>query len=338
MNEWNRQYTHKNSTSFPWESFGAGGANECPFNFEHGQNYDPNVHMDAQDPNDFHVGLFNGLRIQTQRYNPVSHTLTLTFNELQGPAHCILAKVSMTAGGVATEPWGDCSGLLPLAEDQSVATDENQPIGITLTGVGASGSELTYQITNWPFDGSLSGTPPDVTYSPDPGFTGVDSFDFLVDDGVAESNVATVSITVNDAGNPGLPADPADVAAGNADPPDGTAAISWTHDGLNLTGFEIRRQKLNKRGAWKGLTTVATVSAGALSYPDASGNGTFHYQVRALDDAQASDWMPVNWAEVIVTTDGGSGDPGTVNCKKKQNRDHPDCIGAPTIPSDQKSL
>ncbi|HSF95524.1 MAG TPA: Ig-like domain-containing protein, partial [Thermohalobaculum sp.] len=328
MDEWNRQYSHKDSTNFPWESYGAGGENECPFYLDHGPSYSAHVHLDAADPADFQVGLFNGLRIQTLDYTPGNYALTLTFNELQGPAQCILAKVELAAGGAATQSWGDCSGVLPMADDQSVETEVNLPVDITLTGTGTN---LTYEITRWPLDGLLTGTPPDVTYSPDLDFTGIDSFDFVVDDGFATSNVATVTVTVNDTADPGVPADPASVTAANADPADGTAVVGWTHDGANVTAFEIRREKQNKRGAWRSLATVATVPAGSTSHVDPSGDGTFRYQVRALNGSQSSNWMPAQWAEVAVTTasggGGGGGGDGSINCSKKQNRDLPECNG-----------
>jgi murein DD-endopeptidase MepM/ murein hydrolase activator NlpD len=200
--EWNRQYTHKDSSSVPWESFGQGGVKECPFYADHGPSYDANVHMDRADPADDHVGLFNGVRIETQKYNPGDYTLSLTFNELQGPAQCILAEVSFAAGGLASGQWGDCSGLLPVAHGQSVATDQDVPLDIVLTGSSPSGGGLTYQIVSPPTDGDLSGTAPQVTYTPDPGYTGPDGFEFLVNDGTTDSNVATVSIDVEGTNGP----------------------------------------------------------------------------------------------------------------------------------------
>jgi hypothetical protein len=45
----------------------------------------------------------------------------------------------------------------------------------------------------------LSGSAPDLTYTPDPGFSGDDSFTFKASDGLLDSAAATVSITVNEA-------------------------------------------------------------------------------------------------------------------------------------------
>jgi hypothetical protein len=45
--------------------------------------------------------------------------------------------------------------------------------------------------------GMLEGTPPNVAYTPDMDFSGTDSFTFKANDGDLDSNIATVTITVN---------------------------------------------------------------------------------------------------------------------------------------------
>jgi murein DD-endopeptidase MepM/ murein hydrolase activator NlpD len=113
MDVWNFQYSHKNNSRFPWESFGAGGDNECPYHDDHGATYNANVHLDVQAPDDSRVGLFNGVRIAPAIYNKNTsdYSLTLTFNELKGPAKCIEAYVFLATSDTASEQWGNCSGL-----------------------------------------------------------------------------------------------------------------------------------------------------------------------------------------------------------------------------------
>ena len=48
-----------------------------------------------------------------------------------------------------------------------------------------------------PAHGSLSGTAPNLTYTPAANYNGADSFTFKVNDGQADSAAATVSITVS---------------------------------------------------------------------------------------------------------------------------------------------
>ena len=88
----------------------------------------------------------------------------------------------------------------PVADDQSVTTVEDTSVDITLTAGDADGDSLTFTIVADPCNGILTGSAPNVTYTPDPGFTGSDSFTFRAYDGQAYSNIATVFITVNPAG------------------------------------------------------------------------------------------------------------------------------------------
>ncbi len=112
MDEWNFQYSHKNSSKYSWNSFGAEGNNECPYHEEHGSSYNANVHLDHQDPSSSHVGLFNGVRIAPAIYNVATeYSLTLTFNKLKEPARCIEAYVFLATGNTTRQQWGECSGL-----------------------------------------------------------------------------------------------------------------------------------------------------------------------------------------------------------------------------------
>jgi hypothetical protein len=85
----------------------------------------------------------------------------------------------------------------PIAYDQSVSTDEDTSVAITLTGFDVENDPLTFIVVSPPSHGTLSGTPPDLTYTPDADYNGFDSFTFKVNDGLLDSNIATVSITIN---------------------------------------------------------------------------------------------------------------------------------------------
>ncbi len=71
----------------------------------------------------------------------------------------------------------------PMAEDQSVTTTINSPIDIELTASDPDEDVLSWSIIQLPFHGSLPGDPPLLTYTPDEGFFGLDSFFFAVSDG-----------------------------------------------------------------------------------------------------------------------------------------------------------
>jgi len=85
---------------------------------------------------------------------------------------------------------------VPEADPQSVTTYEDTSVPITLTGSDADGDALIYKIVSGPGHGSLSGTPPDLTYTPHENYSGGDSFSFKANDGLSDSNSVTVSLTI----------------------------------------------------------------------------------------------------------------------------------------------
>ncbi|MEM7393785.1 MAG: Ig-like domain-containing protein, partial [Verrucomicrobiota bacterium] len=91
----------------------------------------------------------------------------------------------------------------PEGDDLEVALPEDGMVTLTLTGLDPDGSNLTFAIQSLPGNGSLTGAPPHVTYTADPGFIGTDTFTFVCNDGLTDSAPATVTIEVlSDAGHP----------------------------------------------------------------------------------------------------------------------------------------
>src|SRR5262249_51367334 len=85
----------------------------------------------------------------------------------------------------------------PVAGDQTVATDIDTPVAITLTASDVESDPLTYSIASLPTHGSLAGPPPDLTYTPDAAFRGSDQLTFVANDGTVDSAPATVTIVVD---------------------------------------------------------------------------------------------------------------------------------------------
>ena len=73
----------------------------------------------------------------------------------------------------------------PVANAQSVLTAPDTAKAITLVGTDVEGSALTYTVVAQPAHGTLSGTAPNVTYTPTANYSGADSFTFKVNDGMA---------------------------------------------------------------------------------------------------------------------------------------------------------
>ncbi len=112
---------------------------------------------------------------------------SFTFKANDGLLDSAAALVSIEIGAVNDAP---------VADAQSVSSSENTPVAVTLSGTDADGDALTYNVVSGPANGALSGTAPDLIYTPSPGFNGVDPLSFTVSDGFIESAAATVSITV----------------------------------------------------------------------------------------------------------------------------------------------
>ena len=84
----------------------------------------------------------------------------------------------------------------PVADDQTLQIIKNQPFDVTLTGSDADNDSLEFIVVNGPFYGTISGTAPNITYTPDVDFLGEDSIHFVASDGLDESEQATIFLNV----------------------------------------------------------------------------------------------------------------------------------------------
>ena len=67
----------------------------------------------------------------------------------------------------------------PTADGQTVSTPEDMPLGITLTGSDVDGDDLSFVVLSGPSQGTLSGTAPTLTYTPEANSSGPDSLTFV---------------------------------------------------------------------------------------------------------------------------------------------------------------
>jgi Bacterial Ig domain len=84
----------------------------------------------------------------------------------------------------------------PVPTTPSQATQEDVPRAITLTANDPDGDPLTFSIVDGPDHGDLTGSAPNLTYTPDQDFHGSDSFEYLVADDRGGSATGTVNIVV----------------------------------------------------------------------------------------------------------------------------------------------
>jgi hypothetical protein len=145
----------------------------------------------------------------------------------------------------------------PVATGEAVTTNEGVAVAITLQASDPDGDALTYSVTTPPTHGSLSGTSPNLTYTPNAGFIGGDSFVFQVDDGNGGTDSATVSITV-DATSVGLSitTQPSDQTV--TEP--ASASFSVVATGDAPLSYQWRRNLVDLPGENNAVLTLATTS------------------------------------------------------------------------------
>src|SRR5262249_13190817 len=107
--------------------------------------------------------------------NSVTYTPALNYNGADNFTYTIDDGHGGTASSTVTvtiTPVNDP----PVANAQSVTTNQDTATAITLTATDVDGDPLTYAIVTAPTHGTLSGAAPLVTYTPAAGYSGPDSF------------------------------------------------------------------------------------------------------------------------------------------------------------------
>jgi VCBS repeat-containing protein len=182
----------------------------------------------------------------------------------------------------------------PVAVPDSYSVAEDSALNVPAPGVrandtNASGASLAAVQVSGPSNGALTlNADGSFSYTPAPDFSGSDSFTYKITGGVADSNVATVSLTVSSAGDAPVAIDGSlttneDTAASGvlsaSDPDDQAVTFSIVGNGT------------------KGLASITNPATGAYSYvPDPNANGSDSFTFKASDGSLES-----NIATVTVT-------------------------------------
>lgn len=159
----------------------------------------------------------------------------------------------------------------PVAVNDNLSTNQEVLVtgNVQSNDTDADGDALTTSLVSGPANGSLTlNGDGSFSYTPNAGFYGVDTFTYKDNDGLADSNVATVSITVD--GKPtAVPSSPASVTV----PHDGnplTNTVSFNLDGSASTDPEHETLTY----LWKlGATTVGNTAV--VSVTETPGTYTF---------------------------------------------------------------
>jgi len=199
----------------------------------------------------------------------------------------------------------DASSGAPTAISSGVLTSEDVPVDSTLSATDAEGDPLTFSVVNNPTLGTASITNAATgayTYIPDPDAYGTDSFTFKANDGSADSNTATVTVTIAAAEDPPV-ATPGSLTTDEDTSASGTL-IASDPDGDPLT------YRIVSDGT-AGSAVVTDPATGAFTYtPDPDANGTDIFTFAANDGVADS-----NTATVSVTINAVNDAPvATAGC------------------------
>jgi hypothetical protein len=170
-----------------------------------------------------------------------------------------------------------------------VSVLEDGTTSIALGAQDPDGGTLAYTIVNGPARGTLSGTPPSVTYMPAANYSGGDSFTFRATDGLAASNTATVSIAVQAVNDP-------PVAAGEAYTLAAGGSLTVSAPGVLANDSDVDSAPLTAVLAAAPASGVLTLAAnGSFTYTPAPGfSGPASFTYRASDGAAVSGIATVN--------------------------------------------
>lgn len=195
------------------------------------------------------------------------------------------------------------ANAVPVATGQDVSVVYDTAHDITLAGTDGDGDDLTFEVATQPDHGTLTGTAPALTYTPDPGFNGPDEFTFTASDYHDTSAAATVHITVApDLVAPvvGTPTIQFGTGRVNETAP---LLVAWsaTDAGVGVKNYDV--QVKIGTGAWTNLTSATALRSAPKAVPF---NTPVQVQIRARDNNDnVSGWVQ-SVARTVVAYQGSS--------------------------------
>lgn len=131
-------------------------------------------------------------------------TLEIAHNAAGSPAKYNLSSVIKDCAVPTYNTYVAPINKQPIGDRAYISTVIDKPIALTLTGYDPDADffsllikPLAYSVVTQPANGTLSGTAPNLTYTPKAGFVGTDFFTFKISDLTSDSAPATVSVIVH---------------------------------------------------------------------------------------------------------------------------------------------
>jgi hypothetical protein len=222
----------------------------------------------------------------TATYTPTANwngTDTFTYKVNDGTVDSNISTVTVTVTAVNDAP---------VSSAVSASTDEDIAKAITLDATDVEGDAITYSIVSNPSNGSLgSVSGASVTYTQTTAnWNGTDTFTYKANDGTADSNTATVTITVaavNDA-----PVSSAVSASTNEDTAKAITLIATDVEGSSLTYSIVSNPSNGSLGSISGASVTYT--------PTANWNGTDTFTYKANDGTADSNTATVTFTVASI--------------------------------------
>ena len=223
---------------------------------------------------------------------------SFTYKANDGSSNSNIATVSLTVNAVNDAPV--CSNV-------SLTTDEDTPGDVAPNCTDVDGDSLTYSIVSGASHGTASVVSGQLHYSPAANYNGSDSFTYKANDGLLDSNTATVTVTVNAVNDAPVCSNVS--LTTDEDTPGDVAPNCTDVDGDSLTYSIVS-------GASHG---TASVVSGQLHYsPAANYNGSDSFTYKANDGLLDS-----NTATVNVTVNAVNDAPVCSNVSLTTDEDTP---------------
>jgi hypothetical protein len=193
----------------------------------------------------------------------------------------------------------------PVAQNGTWTTTAGTPVSGTLVASDVDGNQLTFALATSGTKGTTTITNASTgafIYTPNAGTSGKDTFTFVANDGMINSNVATIAVTIISP-----PAAPSNLTAAVQYPGAGKnkalqgVKLTWVDRSDNETRFRIQRCQVTGKGSTVACTypstSDVTVPANSITWFDPASSlirsATYRYHVRSENAAGSSGWVEV---------------------------------------------
>lgn len=207
---------------------------------------------------------------------------TFTYQAFDGAAFSEVTTVTITINSVND---------IPVADDDQYSTNEDVPLSVSAAGVldndaDNDGDGLSAVLVDDVSHGTLSlNGNGGFAYTPSPQFHGADSFTYRANDGTANSNIATVRITVNSVNDVPFAVD--DIYNTKEDVTLTVSAPGVLENDSDNDGDDLDAVLVN--GIPSATGTLSLNQNGAFSYaPEPDYNGTVSFTYKATDGSASS--------------------------------------------------